>query len=261
MRHSNVFNESTLKPQTREFYSRVLAALAHLQIPFLVGGACALGCYTGVVRDTKDLDIFCHPRDVANILKAFTLAGYKTELTDSVWLGKIFFKDNLVDLIFGLRNSTAQVDEEWFTYARDHRILDFEVKLIPPEEMLWSKAFIMTRDRFDGADICHIFLHHADSFDWPRLVRRFGPNWRLLYFFFILFGYVYPTQRHLIPRDLMQEFAGRLRDEVGRRPQTAEPICFGPNLSATDYEIDIKEWGFIAPGTAPAAVPPENPSI
>jgi|SRR6266511_3710497 hypothetical protein len=45
------------------FYGSALAALLKANSPFLVGGAYALAHYTGVVRHTKDLDLFVRPHD------------------------------------------------------------------------------------------------------------------------------------------------------------------------------------------------------
>jgi hypothetical protein len=167
-------------------------------------------------------------------------------LTDEVWLGKAFCGDSLVDVIFGSANGLAQVDDEWFTFAQEGRLLDFTVKLIPPEEMVWSKSCIMTRDRYDLADIVHVILHQGKSMDWERVRRRFGPHWRLLYSYLILFGYIYPNQLDLIPADLMDALARCLREEVGV-PSADDPVCRGPLLSTVDYLTDVNEWGFIDP--------------
>src|SRR5918911_233606 len=68
--------------------------------PFLVGGAYALACYTGISRQTKDVDFFLRAGDVDSALVAFQNAGYDTEKTFPHWLAKVHAKDNLVDLIY-----------------------------------------------------------------------------------------------------------------------------------------------------------------
>jgi hypothetical protein len=245
--HPHILNDGSLAPETRQFYCDVLAILFKSNIPFLAGGAYALACYTGIVRDTKDFDVFCLEKDAKDILGALGEAGYKTELTDEIWLAKAFCNDNLVDIIFGSANGLAQVDEEWFTFAQEGQLLDFTVELIPPEEMIWSKSFIMTRNRYDLADIVHVILHQAQFLDWTRLLRRFDGHWRVLYNYLILFGYIYPNQRHLIPVDLMKELTDRLQNEI----QTSEsgPLCRGTLFSTTDYLIDVTQWGYIDPRT------------
>jgi hypothetical protein len=244
--HSNEFNEDTLEPQTREFYAGVLSKLQGYGIPFLAGGAYALGIYTGIVRDTKDFDIFVHPRDVKKLIELFNRDGYKAELTDDVWLAKLLFNGNLVDVIFGFRNGIAKVDDGWFAHARRGRLLGFDILTSPPEEILWSKCFIMTRERFDGADIAHMILAQGPSLDWARLLTRFGAHWRLLYVNLIMFGYIYPGQRDLIPAPLMQELTARLQQE-GTMPVPPGVICNGPLLSATDFAPDVSGRGFVDP--------------
>lgn len=244
-----ILDEKYLTPETRAFYQQVLITLRDSQIPFLAGGAYALGCYTGIVRDTKDFDVFVHPRDARSILEVLAHVGYKTELTDEVWLGKAFDGGNLVDVVFGSANGIAMVDDEWFTHACDGKFLDLAANLIPPEEMIWSKSFIMTRDRYDGADIAHIILKCSHCLDWERLLRRFGSDWRILYSYLILFGYIYPSERSRIPPWIMQKMELRLEEDAQGDIPTKR-ICRGTLLSTTEYTTDIGKWGYCDPRPA-----------
>lgn len=45
------------------FYRKALTILQKQQVPFLVRGTYALEQYTGIRRNTKDLDIFVMPKD------------------------------------------------------------------------------------------------------------------------------------------------------------------------------------------------------
>src|SRR5439155_24479753 len=71
-----------------EFYRRVLDCLHADGVRFLVGGAYALECFTGVARWTKDIDLFVAPAGCDAVLRALERAGYETELTSPVWLAK-----------------------------------------------------------------------------------------------------------------------------------------------------------------------------
>src|SRR5437879_7261729 len=73
---------------TFEFYWRALEALRGAEVPFLVGGAYAFGCYTGIARHTKDLDIFLRAADAKAATDALNEAGYRTEIVFSHWLAK-----------------------------------------------------------------------------------------------------------------------------------------------------------------------------
>lgn len=50
------------------FYRRVIQHLVDADLPFVVGGAFGLRHYTGIVRDTKDVDLFVRPADCARVL-------------------------------------------------------------------------------------------------------------------------------------------------------------------------------------------------
>src|SRR5262245_47032132 len=96
------------------FYRHAVEVLNKRKIPFLVGGAYALECHTGIVRRTKDLDIFVLPEDVRRVLKTLAKAGYQTELTFPHWLGKAFHGDDFLDVIFNSGNGICRVDSQWF---------------------------------------------------------------------------------------------------------------------------------------------------
>ena len=85
-----------------------------------------------------------------------------------------------VDVIFNSGNGLCVVDDDWFARSQTSLILDMPVKIAPLEEMIWQKAYIMERERFDGADIAHLLFTSGDRIDWEHLIARFGPDWRVL---------------------------------------------------------------------------------
>ena len=225
-----------------EFHRRSVAVLRAAEIPFLIGGAYVVEVYAGVSRSTKDFDLYIRPNDVNGALAALARAGYETELTFPHWLAKAVYAKDVLDLIFRAGNGLCEVDDSWFERARDDELLGMPVKLCAPEEMIWMKAFIMERERFDGADIAHILRCWVAKMDWPHLVRRFGPDWRVLLSHLILFGYIYPGERARIPIAVMEELIARLRSEANKAG--SERLCRGTLLSRQQYLADIQEWGF-----------------
>lgn len=235
--------QKTLAPHTYTFYRQSLLALHAAQVPFLIGGAYALAHYTGVTRQTRDLDLFVQPHDLHRTLAVLRAAGYHTELTSSHWLGKAYAGEDYIDAVFSGGNGIANVDETWFAHAVEGEILDLPVRFCPPEEMLWSKAYVMERERYDGADIAHLLRACGEKFDWPRLLHRFGPHWRVLGSHLILLGFIYPAERSRIPHWVIQELISRWqREEDSALP--AERLCQGTLLSRAQYLIDIQEWGY-----------------
>jgi hypothetical protein len=236
-------SRTDLPVRTRTFYRRVLTELTKAKIPFLVGGAYALECYTDVWRDTKDLDVFIRPDDVQRVLRHFHKAGFKVELTFPHWLAKVFGGKNFVDVIFSSGNGIATVDEDWFRYAKSGKILGAQRNICPAEEMIWSKAFVMERERFDGADVAHLLLSQANSLDWERLLRRLGPHWEILLTHLILFGFVYPGSKSNIPDWLIQKLTRRLLAER-KKSSLGNHAVQGTLLSRAQYLIDLRSWGY-----------------
>ena len=224
------------------FHRRSVLALQDAGVPFLVGGAYVVEIYAGVSRQTKDFDLYLRPRDIDLALDALRRAGYKTEKTFPHWLAKAERGGDCVDLIFRAGNGLCEVNDSWFERARGSDLRGLQMKLCAPEEMIWMKAYIMERERFDGADIAHIIQSCADTLDWPHLVRRFGADWRVLLSHLVLFGYIYPGERDKIPTAIMKDLIKRLRKES--RTAGTSRICRGTLLSRKQYLLDIQERGF-----------------
>ncbi len=232
---------------SRELRSRrhrgALELLARLDIPFLVGGGYALRRYTGSVRGTKDLDVFVRRCHALALLSGMSEAGFETDLTFPHWLGKARIEGDCIDVIYSSGNGLADVDDLWFTHSHPATVLGVTVRLCPPEEMIWSKAFVMERERFDGADISHLIRAFGPRLDWRRLMGRFGPHWRVLMSHVILFGFIYPGERAVVPPEVMRELSRRLDRESGRAPSDSR-LCQGTLLSREQYLTDISEWGY-----------------
>lgn len=222
-------------PQTEAFYLQTLAALDAAGLPFLVGGAFAFARYTGIERPTKDLDLFVRPEHAQDTLDVLEDAGFACDLTFPHWLGKAHSGEDFVDIIFSSGNAVARVDDRWFDHARHDAVLGRPVRLIPPEEMVWSKSFVMERERFDGADVAHLLRACPPRFDWDRLLGRFGDHYRVLLAHLVLFGFVYPGDLGKIPTEVMDDLLRRLCSE----PPAARDICQGTLLSREQYLVDI----------------------
>jgi hypothetical protein len=225
------------------FYVQLLQLLQRQRLPFLVGGAYGLAHFTGIRRPTKDLDIFVRQSDWERLRQLATRAGYETELAFPHWLGKIRHELGFVDVIFNSGNGVSPVDDEWFEHAPDAEVLGLQVKLMPAEETLWTKAYIMERERYDGADVAHLIHACAQRIDWARVLRRFGPHWRVLMSHLVLFGFIYPGERSLVPAWVMDDLGERLRSET-HSAAPADLQCAGTLLSREQYLPDVAHKGY-----------------
>jgi hypothetical protein len=218
-------------------YAVAVRELKTSGIPFLLGGAFALGRYTGIHRETKDLDVFVHPDHAHQVLDYFARLGRQVDFAFPHWLGKVHFGHDFMDVIFSSGNGVARVDDRWFQHAHESDVFGMPVRLCPAEEMIWSKAFVQERERFDGADVMHLLARRGSVLDWPRLLERFGPHWRVLLGHIVVFGFVYPDRRTEVPAWVTAELTGRLSQE---RADPLNRICHGTLLSREQYLPDLE---------------------
>ncbi|MDX2081811.1 MAG: hypothetical protein SFU53_13590 [Terrimicrobiaceae bacterium] len=231
-------------PGPDEFYRRTARVLDDAGISFLVGGAAALRFYTGIVRDTKDLDFMIRPADAERALSAFREDGLQAGMVFSHWLAKVRSGPYFVDIIFSSGNGLCPVDDLWFANAREARLWERPAWICPVEELIWQKAFIMERERFDGADVAHLMKACGMEMDWPRLLVRFGRHYRVLLSHLVLFGFVYPSDVRVIPKWFLQNLAARTIDEYDE-PAPPVPLCNGPLLSRAQYLGDLTVDGTV----------------
>src|SRR5262249_21735568 len=128
-------------------YSIAIRALRAEGVRFLLGGGFALATYIGRWRNTKDIDLYIFPRDRRKAIRALTEAGFADYFRqlryDRKWIYRATRSGVIVDLIWAMANQRAQVDEQWFENAPMLAIRDEELAVIPREELLWCKLYIV----------------------------------------------------------------------------------------------------------------------
>jgi hypothetical protein len=238
-----------MKPSIK-FYRAVLRALKAANLPFLIGGAYALARYTAIDRNTRDLDLMVRRSDWPAIAHALRAHGIYTRLVFPHWLGKALEGSAQVDIIFSGGNALTRVDDEWFTRSTSARVLGFQVQLCPVEELLWSKAFVMERERYDGADVLHLILRQGERIDWPHLCHRFRGHERVLLAYLMLFSYAYPHEDRKVPGWVVR----RLSKAPLPMPEPGHNLCRGTLLSREQFLVDVQKWGY-----SDARLPPFGP--
>src|SRR2546428_9659711 len=139
----------TLDAETKAFYLRALDILDRSGANYVVGGAYAMAYHAGIVRHTKDLDVFLRRDELPRAIKAFEAAGYRTELTHPHWLGKAYNHgdDAFVDLIYASGNGLCHVDDEWINPPVHREVIGRRANLSPAEAIILSQSVIMGRTR------------------------------------------------------------------------------------------------------------------
>ena len=241
-----------LDAPTRQFYLRALDTIEQAGVPFVVAGAYALAYHAGIVRHTKDLDLFVRRKDVPKALEALEQnLGTRSDWAHPHWLAKAHAAEAdetdgaFIDFIFRSANGMCEVDDAWLGAACPGDVLGRATPLCPAEEIIWSKAWVMARERFDGADIAHLIQARGRDMDWRRLVNRFaaGRNGgeRILLGHILLFSFAYPAERDKVPAWVMDELMDRVRAE----PPAEQNVCRGTLLSWDQYLPDVKERGYV----------------
>ncbi|WP_437827704.1 hypothetical protein [Sorangium sp. So ce1153] len=233
---------------------RAMESLLCAGVPFMVAGAYAFFAYTGIFRDTKDLDVMLEEREVPAAFRALERAGFETDLLDPRWIGKAHAGERFIDLIFSSSNGLAVVDGGWFEHARPATILGHSCLIAPVEEIIFTKAFVDERERYDGADVNHLIYACGDEMDWERLLGRFGPHWEVLLAHLTLYRFVYPGARSRVPAWLVEELCRRTLEQ-SRAGDAPLRVCRGNLISRRQYTHDYEKLGLVASPAAPAPEP------
>jgi hypothetical protein len=210
-----------ISPQQWAICKRAIDALNSEKVDFLLGGAYGLALYTGRLRDTKDADFFILPEHAPRAAAALARAGFQDYYTtcayDRRWIYRSTMDNFIVDLIFRMANRRSDIDDIWFQRAQEVTIHGDRLKVIPPEEMLWQKAYVLQRDRCDWPDVINIFYVSGHKLDWEHLINRARDDEKLIYGLLHVFDWLCPDRAARIP-EFVRKRAGLPPAMVGEDP-------------------------------------------
>ncbi len=191
-------------PQERwALYKSVMSRAQQDGIPFAVGGGLAAMAYAGQWRDTKDLDLYIYPehRDrIVQILAEAGLADYYDRLAyDRHWIYRSYRDDTIVDAIWAMANQRTSVDREWLA-GPVIEIDDLQLRLLPPEETLWSKLYVLQRDRCDWPDAINMLYTVGAELNWHRFLERLQEDAEVLGGLLAVFRWVCPGAATKLPQ-------------------------------------------------------------
>jgi predicted nucleotidyltransferase len=144
-------------------------ALNEADVPYVFMGGVA-SIVLGRTSWTHDIDIFIAGADEPRALDALVSAGFEIEPVESSWLSKVRYGDVVVDLI-RCASGPVFLDEEMMARAVDGNVWGTAVKVIPPEDLVVTKALA------HGEDTAHYWwdalaVIAGVELDWEYLLMR-----------------------------------------------------------------------------------------
>jgi hypothetical protein len=202
-------------------YAPVLQTAIDQGLDFAIGGGIAFSVYSGHRRNTKDLDLFMLPEAHRPFLQIMASSGFCEYLAvpyDRTWSYRGESGGYIMDVLWGMLNGRGPFDREWVERGLPVTIHGMNLRLLPPEELIWAKLYIMHRDRCDWSDILAILLARGDQLDWAHLLSRLGQDAAVLGSILHLFRWLCPGGAAQLPSWLWQQ-VGLAAEQVGDAPQ------------------------------------------
>ena len=202
--------EQLIPDEQWTIYKSAIDAISAAKRAFMLGGAFGLAGYTGRCRNTKDLDIYVLPSDGEAVIDALTKAGFEDFYGrlpyDRGWIYRSIQNDIIVDVIWGTPYRLTEVDADWFKHSRPISVKGEKMRIVPPEELVWVKLFVLQRDRCDWPDLLNLLRISGGEIDWDRLLHRVGPDFGLLQALMQVYNWLCPVEALALPARIREVF-------------------------------------------------------
>jgi hypothetical protein len=201
-------------------------------IEFAVGGGSAVAVYTSARESTKDIDLYVLPEDRERMIEVVKDCGlrdyYEVRPYDRGWIYRGYVDDAIVDVMWSMPNQRTQVDLDWLRRGPEVDLYGEQVRILPREELIWAKLYVLQRDRSDWPDILNLIYCTASKLDWDHLVRRIGDDGPLLGAVLTIFRWLCPEKAHVVPARVWKRLVSQCTEPRGGIPR--------PNL------LDTRPW-------------------
>lgn len=196
-------------PEKWTIYRQVLTMAQHKRIPFAVGGGTATMVYTGRPRQSKDIDLFVTSDRREQLIQVTRDCGlydlYNEQPYDRNWIYRAHDSAAIVDVIWSMANYRSQVDATWLEDGPEIELDGIRFRLVPAEETLWCKLYIVQRDRCDWPDALNILKTLGPELEWQRVISRLGADTPLLSGLLSVFAWLCPDRARELPRSLWRQ--------------------------------------------------------
>jgi hypothetical protein len=187
-----------------EVYHRVIREARAAGVRFAFGGAFATAVYTGHLRNTKDFDFYVLPDQRDAMVEATRRAGlhdhYDREPYERAWIYRASTDGIIVDTIWAMANLRTQVDQRWISAGPVVALRGELLHAIPIEDLIWSKLYVLQRERCDWGDVLNLIDSRPDLIEWEPLLDRMGEDAPLLAGALSVYAWLAPERVARIPR-------------------------------------------------------------
>jgi hypothetical protein len=187
-------------------YADLIEAAAWRNLPYCLGGGLAFSAYSFRRRGMKDVDLFIHERDKDAFIELVGAIGYEdfyeTQPYDRTWIYRATRNGVVLDLIWTLPNHRVDIDDLWFERGMKAKVHGHRITLIPPEEVIRAKLYVVQHDRLDWPDLLNVLACSAGTMDWEFLLERTAPDERLLGSLLAMFAWVDPGGAAAVPPEV-----------------------------------------------------------
>jgi hypothetical protein len=192
-------------------YAKAIQAVRSANVPFMLGGGFALASFTGRWRDTKDVDFYIQPGHRDRVVEALSNAGFKDYFAerpyDRKWIYRSVQTGVIVDIIWAMANQRTQVDELWFERSGQVELRGERLAIVPPEELMWCKLYILQRDHCDWTDVFNLLYAAGPRLDWQHLIDRLEEDTPLLKALLQVYAWLCPKDVLKLPKSLWKTLA------------------------------------------------------
>lgn len=199
----------TISDDQWSVYRKVIADSRAAGLRFAIGGGIAVGIYTDHWRVSKDIDFYVLRKDrdmLKRILIAAGLVDYYDQLPyDREWIYRSVKDKIIVDTIWAMANYKIDVDDRWLTAGPEVTMRGETCRIVPPEEMIWAKLYVIQKDRTDWPDVLNILYSQRKTLNWRHLLDRLGEDAPLLYGLLTIFRWLCPNLAAEVPAWLWRE--------------------------------------------------------
>lgn len=217
-----------------QVYQPLLADALDHGLEFAVGGGIAFSHYARRWRNTKDLDLYVYPKDRALFIELVTRHGfvdlYETASYDRTWIYRSQKPPVIIDIMWEMANHRTQNDTGWLARGDVVLVRGIPLRMLPPEELLWAKLYVLQRDRSDWTDLLNVIYGSGGRIDWDYLLRRVRPDERLIGALLNIYAWLCPGAARELNPELWQKLS---ISAPGR----------GPNVDWSRVRlIDSRDW-------------------